>query len=105
MKGSEVMVLAGEIARRDPQFRDRVVAKFGELLDELGKAMKSRPSRTVAPACDLCGDQETPKELRARCHMTAPLQASLVDGILTLRCYIPECSREVARFKVERLVE
>lgn len=60
------------------------------------------------PKCDLCHDPETgkPEEmfLHARCHMTAPLQASYKDGVLTLRCYVPECRREVASFKVsERL--
>ncbi len=56
--------------------------------------------------CDLCHDKDgKPQELflHARCHMTAPLQASLVNGVLTLRCYITECQREVAKFHVERI--
>jgi hypothetical protein len=55
------------------------------------------------PECDLCGDN-SPVYLHSRCHLTAPLQASLEDGILTLRCYIPECQRIVARFKVTDVV-
>ena len=51
--------------------------------------------------CDLCGDQG-PLLLRARCHLTAPLQVTLDGDELILRCYVPECSREVARFRVVR---
>jgi hypothetical protein len=51
--------------------------------------------------CDLCGDQG-PLFLHARCHLTAPLQVSLEDDVLIIRCYVPECNREVARFKVQR---
>jgi hypothetical protein len=32
--------------------------------------------------------------------MNAPLQASIEGDILTLRCYVPECARVVATFKV-----
>lgn len=49
--------------------------------------------------CDLCSNQ-SPFVLHARCHITAPLQASLEGDILILRCYVPECCREVAKFKV-----
>lgn len=50
-------------------------------------------------ACELCGDQG-PLFLHARCHLTAPLQASIEDGVLTLSCYLPDCRREVARYRV-----
>jgi hypothetical protein len=55
------------------------------------------------PHCDLCGDRDRGPDvlqLRARCHLTAPLQATLEDGVLTLRCYLPECGRVVARLRV-----
>lgn len=58
-----------------------------------------------ATDCDLCGDNEGPKFLHARCHMTAPLQASLEDGVLTLRCYIPGCQRVVARLRVTEVLK
>ena len=51
------------------------------------------------PGCDLCGDQSK-LLLKARCHLTAPLMAELDGDILILRCYVPECMREVARFCV-----
>ncbi len=51
--------------------------------------------------CDLCGDQG-PLFLHARCHLTAPLQVELDGEMMILRCYLPECGREVARFKVQR---
>lgn len=57
---------------------------------------------TPKPKCDLCADQPSDDVLylHARCHMTAPLQASREGETLILRCYIPECRREVARFSV-----
>lgn len=55
---------------------------------------------TSEPKCDLCGDQPEKLDLRARCHLTAPLAATLYDGVLTLSCYVPECGRPVARFRV-----
>lgn len=57
---------------------------------------------TDAPeACDLCGDQG-PLLLKARCHLTAPLQVELDGDIMIIRCYLPTCRREVARFKIHR---
>jgi len=53
------------------------------------------------PTCDLCGDQG-PLLLTSKCHLTAPLQAVLDGDTLILKCYVPECGREVARFKVVR---
>lgn len=57
--------------------------------------------------CDLCDGKENhgPLHLHSRCHMTAPLQASMEHGVLTLRCYIPECGRIVAKFKVTDVVK
>jgi len=49
--------------------------------------------------CEFCGDQG-PLHLHARCHMTAPLQATLEGDILTLSCYLPNCGRKIVRFKV-----
>ena len=59
-------------------------------------------TKTPLATCELCGDQPSKIELRARCHFTAPLKAELDGDTLVLRCYLPECGREVARFKVER---
>lgn len=53
--------------------------------------------------CDLCGDNQGPKEVRARCHLTAPLRAILEDGILRLHCYVPTCNRLVVSFAVEAI--
>jgi len=52
--------------------------------------------------CELCGDQPSQEEmhLRAKCHLTAPLQVTLDGQVLILRCYLPNCGREVARFRV-----
>lgn len=54
--------------------------------------------RPPVPGCDLCGDNRGPFFLHAKCHLTAPLKAEIENGVLTLRCYIPECARVVARF-------
>jgi hypothetical protein len=49
--------------------------------------------------CDLCGD--FPAVLRPRCHPTAPLRMELVSPTeLVVRCYVPTCNREVARFNI-----
>lgn len=53
--------------------------------------------------CDLC-DGEGPLILHAVCHLTAPLQASLEGDTLTLRCYVPDCARVVARMKVTKIL-
>jgi hypothetical protein len=55
---------------------------------------------TTNDGCDLCSDNKGPMFLHARCHMTAPLQASIEDGILTLRCYLPNCRRVVTQMPV-----
>ena len=47
--------------------------------------------------CDLCGD--FPAQLRAGCHPTAPLRMELATPtLLIVRCYVPTCNREVAKF-------
>lgn len=65
---------------------------------------KKAKTKKTAAECDLCGDNEAPLVLHARCHFTAPLQATLEGNILTLSCYIPECARVVTRFEVARIV-
>lgn len=53
-------------------------------------------------ACDLCGDQAAVL-LRAKCHLTAPLAVEYEQAtkLLTVRCYLPECGKVVARFHAE----
>lgn len=76
-----------------------------------GKTMKNTDGadRTkkveAAQKCDLCSDNSIPATLvvHGRCHMTAPLQATLEGNVLILRCYIPECRREVGRFIVQKI--
>lgn len=57
--------------------------------------------QTKEAACELCGDQG-PLVLHARCHFTAPLQVELDGDTLIVRCYLPDCRREVTRFTVAR---
>lgn len=52
----------------------------------------------MTDACDLCGDVDGRLFLQARCHPSAPLRAVKDGAVLILRCYVPECDREVARF-------
>jgi hypothetical protein len=56
----------------------------------------------IEAGCELCGDQG-PLFLHPKCHLTAPLRAVLDGNVLTLRCYLPECDKDVARFVVDRL--
>jgi len=59
---------------------------------------------TIPKSCDLCHDTNgAPEELflHGVCHLTAPLQASLIGTELILRCYVPDCGHEVARFTVK----
>lgn len=51
--------------------------------------------------CELCGDIDGPLFLQARCHPSAPLKAIKEGSTLILRCYIPECDREVVRLKLD----
>lgn len=50
--------------------------------------------------CEFCGDVPHEIFLHAKCHLTAPLQVSIVDGWILIRCYLPECLRLVAKFKL-----
>jgi hypothetical protein len=50
--------------------------------------------------CDFCGDVTATMFLHARCHPTAPLLVRKDDDVLILSCYLPDCGREVARFRV-----
>ena len=50
--------------------------------------------------CDLCGDVPSTLFLQARCHPTAPLRVRKEGSTLILTCYVPECSREVARLQL-----
>lgn len=52
-------------------------------------------------SCDFCDDQG-PLLLRAKCHLTAPLQVLLEGDLLILKCYLPDCGKEVARFRIHR---
>lgn len=53
----------------------------------------------VVKGCDLCGDW--PVVLGSRCHPAAPLRVEMVSPTeLVLRCYVPTCNREVARFTI-----
>lgn len=52
-------------------------------------------------SCEFCGDADvTLLHLHARCHPTAPLRATLEGDLLTLFCYLPDCGREVAAFRI-----
>lgn len=65
----------------------------------MGQPIKIEPNEKQPAACEFCGDQG-PLILHSRCHLTAPLQASLEGDVLILRCYLPDCMREVARFRI-----
>jgi len=62
-----------------------------------------QPTTPVNPnprGCELCGDW--PVTLSGRCNPSAPLRAEMTDpSTLILSCYVPECGREVARFKLD----
>jgi len=52
--------------------------------------------------CELCGD--FPVGLHGRCHTTAPLRIDMEDSTtMVVRCFLPECNRVVAKFRVELL--
>ena len=61
-------------------------------------------SKPQINGCELCGD--FPIHLHARCHPSSPLRAQMNrEGELELFCYLPDCNRHVATFKVEQRVE
>jgi hypothetical protein len=73
-----------------------------------GDGAKRTPKVEPATAkCELCSDNSIPEVLvlKGRCHMMAPLQATLEGNVLILRCYIPECRREVGRFIVQKIAQ
>lgn len=49
--------------------------------------------------CDLCGDVGV-LHLHSRCHPSAPLRVEIEGDRLSLFCYLPECGRLVASFRV-----
>ena len=55
---------------------------------------------TSTKNCDLCGDVSASMFLLSRCHPTAPLRAVKEGQTLILRCYVPECDREVVRLQL-----
>ena len=55
----------------------------------------------ASTGCELCGDVSTTLFLHSRCHPTAPLRAEKSGNLLTLRCYLPECGRVVARLQLQ----
>ncbi len=63
-----------------------------------------RAKRIRGKPCDLCRDHNQREldavYLRALCHLTAPLSVRLDGDVLTLSCYLPECGRRVAAFRV-----
>ena len=64
--------------------------------------MMNKDKDKAIQGCELCGD--FPAELRARCHPTAPLRIEMEDAnTMAVYCYVPECNRLVARFKIELL--
>lgn len=50
--------------------------------------------------CEFCDEVNGEMFLHAKCHIAAPLEVSVVDGWLIIRCYLPDCGKEVARFKL-----
>lgn len=54
--------------------------------------------------CELCGDVGS-LTLSGQCHPTAPLRLVLDGSTLEARCYVPECDRLVARFRVVAINE
>jgi hypothetical protein len=64
--------------------------------------MAKKKAKTVG--CELCGD--FPAHIHGRCHPTAPLRMIMIDETtMEVRCYIPDCDRLIARYKVELLPE
>ena len=72
------------------------LAEIDRLREENERRSKTKPP----PGCDLCGDADGALFLHARCHPTAPLRAQKEGDVLVLRCYVPDCGREVVRLKL-----
>lgn len=59
------------------------------------------PNDKKVNGCELCGD--FPVILIAKCHPMAPLRIELIDQeTVVMYCYVPECNREVGRFKLAK---
>lgn len=65
---------------------------------------KGPTDKPLVDGCDLCDDNRGPMHLHARCHLSAPLMASLEGGVLTLRCYLPACGRVVTQMRVVEIL-
>lgn len=88
---------------------EEMQARYDAALDREGKEDSPEgpvPKKPLVNGCDLCEDNHAPGplHLHARCHMTAPLQASIEGHILTLRCYLPECRRVVTRMRIAEIL-
>jgi len=60
------------------------------------------PQEIKIEGCELCSDW--PVVLSSRCHPTAPLRLEMIDEeTLVAYCYLPQCNREVARFKIAKV--
>ncbi len=46
--------------------------------------------------CDLC-EGDGPVRLFAKCHLGGPLMLTIEGEEIIVRCYVPECRREVVR--------
>lgn len=60
------------------------------------------------PSCAECGDDSSVLWLHAACHLNAPLRLLFRpsfhgQGLLSLSCYIPDCSRPVHDFAVREI--
>lgn len=86
----------GEITVED------ITEKFeGVLRKQLGLLGTKRTGEGL-PGCELCGD--FPTEIHGRCHPTAPVRIVVEDAeTVSVRCYVPECDRFIARLKGARL--
>ena len=62
-----------------------------------------RPSAYAGVSTEVYGQAtlSTTLFLHSRCHPTAPLRAEKSGNLLTLRCYLPECGRVVARLQLQ----
>lgn len=55
--------------------------------------------------CELCDGANESLVLHSRCHTFAPLRVERHSNELVLICYLPECGKEVGRFKIEESLE
>lgn len=81
---------------------EEITEKFeGVLRKQLGLLGTKRTGEGL-PGCELCGD--FPTEIHGRCHPTAPVRIVVEDAeTVSVRCYVPECDRFIARLKGARL--